>query len=106
MTLYNAVLFREATVADRKTLFEPVVQMVSKMTQPPSKFSVVVLVFFYSLHLINNKIDLKPIVSIQLPTFFQTSPSLLHLRQKPPVLVAKLVSGQYRALTKLGYLSG
>merc|ERR1712176_389635 len=31
------VLFREATVADRKTLFEPVVQMVSKMTQPPNK---------------------------------------------------------------------
>jgi len=29
------VLFREATVADRKTLHEPVVQMVSKMTQPP-----------------------------------------------------------------------
>jgi len=31
------VLFREATVADRKTLHEPVVQMVSKMTQPPNK---------------------------------------------------------------------
>lgn len=31
------VLHREATVADRKTLYEPVVQMVSKMTQPPNK---------------------------------------------------------------------
>jgi len=33
------VLLKEATVTQRKTIFEPVVQMVSKMTQPPSHHS-------------------------------------------------------------------
>lgn len=90
-----SVLLREATVADRKTLFEPVVQMVSKMTQPPSKNY--------------PEFDMQPHANLwitQLHLMFTHTYYFSHLRQKPPILVAEFVPGQCWTSTKFESFSG